>query len=93
MPTRSLISINQLVLRSKANMFSKMMLFAEYLEEGVAQAPDISWQDTLTFACQSDYATLEEKNIFANMIAGMLGDVVQPDGYVQVGYFQSGYAQ
>lgn len=74
-------------------MFSKMMLFAEYLEEGVAQAPDISWQDTLTFACQSDYATLEEKNIFANMIAGMLGDVVQPDGYVQVGYFQSGYAQ
>jgi hypothetical protein len=93
MPTRSLVSINQLVLRSKANMFSKMMLFAEALEEGVAQSPDISWQDTLTFACESDYSTLEEKNIFANMIAGIQGDVVKPDGYVQVGYWQNGYAQ
>jgi len=93
MPTRSLYSINQIVTRSKANMFAKMMLYASQLEEGVAERPDISWQDTLTFACESPYSTLEEKNIFANMIAGIKGDVVESDGYVQGGYWQGDYAQ
>jgi hypothetical protein len=50
-------------------------------------------QEILIFACESDYATLAQKNIFADMLAGNGDDVAKFDGYVQNGYWQGGYAQ
>lgn len=93
MPTRSINTINQLVHRAKSNAYGKMMLFAEYLSVGVSSFPGMFGQEILIFACESDYATLAQKNIFADMLAGNGEDVSQPDGYVQNGYWQGGYAQ
>ena len=93
MPTRSINTINQLVERAKSNAYGKMMLFAEDLSVGVSSFPEMFEQEILIFACESDYATLAQKNIFADMLAGNGDDVAKFDGYVQNGYWQGGYAQ
>lgn len=80
MPTRSINTINELIDRAKAHVFSLMMLYGEQLSKGVALPPSLDRISNLIWACESDYATLEQKNIFADLIALTGDDVVGPDG-------------
>lgn len=80
MPTRSINTINELIDRAKAHVFSLMMLYGEQLSKGVAIPPSLDRISNLIWACESDYATLEQKNIFADLISLTGDDVVGPDG-------------
>lgn len=80
MPTRSINTINELIDRAKAHVFSLMMLYGEQLSKGVALPPSLDRISNLIWACESDYATLEQKNVFADMLASTNSDFSQPDG-------------
>ena len=80
MATRSLNTINELIDKAKAHVFSLMMLYGEQLSKGVAIPPSLDRISNLIWACESDYATLEQKNVFADMIARENGDFAPPDG-------------
>jgi len=79
MPTRGVNTINELIHRAKAHVFSLMMLYGEELTLGVALPPSLDRISNLIWACESDYATLEQKNLFADLIANENGDVVGND--------------
>ncbi len=80
MPTRSINTINELIDRAKAHVFSLMMLYGEQLSKGVALPPSLDRISNLIWACESDYATLEQKNVFADMLASTNSDFSPPDG-------------
>lgn len=80
MPTRSINTINELIDRAKAHVFSLMMLYGEQLSKGVAIPPSLDRISNLIWACESDYATLEQKNVFADLISKENFDFAPPDG-------------
>jgi hypothetical protein len=93
MPTRSITTINQLLNRARANTFAKMMLYAENLSVGVSFTPSLDRISNLIWACSSEYATLSQKNEYADLISKNGDDVVSQDGYVSNGYWSNEYAQ
>ena len=86
-------SVNQLVIWSKANGFNKMMLYGQALTIGVAEPPYLKSQSNFIFAASSDYATLLQKNTFANKLSAAGDDVVFQDGYGVNNYWSVDYAE
>lgn len=64
----------------KANMFSQMMLYASKLSVGVAEPPTAYMQSNLIWAMDSEYATLEQRGLFADTASGLKMDIVSSDG-------------
>lgn len=86
-------SVNQLIVRSKANSFNKMMLYGQELTIGLAEAPYLKTQSNLIFAASSNYATISQKNVFANKLSNLGDDIVSQDGYALNNYWNVDYAQ
>ena len=86
-------SVNQIVKRSKENGFAKMMQFGESLTLGLSEPPYLKTQSNFIFAASSNYATIAQKNIFANKLSGAGDDVVSQDGYAVNSYWNEDYAQ
>jgi hypothetical protein len=69
-----------IVNNAKANMFAKMMDYASSLTIGVTDQPSLERQSNLIWACESIYADINQKNVFADDISRSRFDVVQDDG-------------
>lgn len=80
MAVRTAYQIESIAGRSKANMFAKMMGYASELSVGVAAEPALFNQSNLIWGMTSLYATLDQKNVFANIASGFKNDVTGPDG-------------
>lgn len=76
-----------------ANMFAKMMSYAQGLNKGVTPNPDLAYQSNLLWACKSEYSSLAQKNEYCDLIAREGFDIVGQDGYVVNNYWNGGYAQ
>lgn len=93
MTIRNNQAIQEIVDRSKANMFLKEQTYGERLTLGVASPPKLFLQSNLIFAASSPYATLAQRNAFVELLSKNKMDVLSPQGYAVRSYFVQGYAQ
>lgn len=63
--------IDDIINTSKKNCFAKMMTYGGELNVGVATVPELKRQLVLIWAAESDYATLQQKNIFIDALTGL----------------------
>jgi hypothetical protein len=87
MATRTESQINTIVKNCKANAFEKMMDYGAALEKGVAPTPSLTMQLNLIWGAENYYATLSQKNVFADNIGRLNLDATKPDGLGVNGLF------
>lgn len=63
MATRTQTQIDVVVDKARKNFFARMMKYGRELNEGLADAPDLSHQSNLIFGARSIYATIEQKSL------------------------------
>jgi hypothetical protein len=80
MAIRNAYQISLIVNRAKANMFTKMMYYAEGLSIGVTPVPYLKRQSNLIWGCESMYSSIAQKNQFADQIGALRYDVAPYDG-------------
>ena len=91
MAARNQSSINQVVVKTKSNAFAKMMSIGESGSIGVPIEVPLDRQSNLIWATESLYASLSQKNEFADQIGKYGYDNTSPEGVFSNNTFVNGF--